>query len=602
VVNNIISSTLKELLHDKTPKEVENIKIADISCGSGSFLLSVYQYLLDWHLYYYTHKATKQVRSKALTPDGNLQTNIKKKILTNNIFGVDCDAQAVEVTKLSLLIKCMEGETPSSISTQLTLFNERALPNLDENIKTGNSLIETDFYDEMLDFGEEKTIKAFNWKRSFPQVFERGGFDIIVGNPPYGAVFSKSEIKYFQKKYKLQNYQAESYLLFIEKSINLLKSKGLLGYIIPNPWLLNLKTEKIRKFIFSKIQIENIVHFQNKVFPEAVVDTEIIVFRNSTPQPSHLVRVELVHKNNESEISRAKQQTWIDADGEPVNIFESKTSITIKNKIAKHPILDSICKITQGTKPFQVGKGHPKQTQKTVTEKPYVSESKIDKYFKPLLRGSLMNRYQINWDNNYWIKFGDWLAEPRYSAGYDTVEKIIIRQTGDYLNATLDSRQFIVRDNLYTIIPNSSEINIKYVLGLLNSSFLNWYYQNVVNPEKGEALAQVKRGHLALLPIKLVDKKNRTELALHDKIDFAVSKLLLINEDLKETKLQTKREKLLEQILFYEDSINQAVFSLYGITNQEILVIQGNKMEILSDSQKRSGRKVRLKTTKDLSF
>ncbi|MFA5513271.1 MAG: DNA methyltransferase, partial [Candidatus Kapaibacterium sp.] len=155
-----------------TPQEISKIKICDPACGSGSFLLGAYQYLLDWHKEYY-HNSNIKNKDKFLRPDGNLTTKVKKEILLNNIYGVDIDTNAVEVTKLSLMLKAMEGETEASIS-QLSFLHERVLPTLDNNIKSGNSLIDIDFYDNQLDFepGAEKKIKPFNWESAFPEVFK----------------------------------------------------------------------------------------------------------------------------------------------------------------------------------------------------------------------------------------------------------------------------------------------------------------------------------------------------------------------------------------------------------------------------------------------
>lgn len=618
IVEYIVKNTIGKLIDGKTPKEICKIKIVDPACGSGSFLLGAYQYLLDHHKNYYSENGTlrqtqvaKGKKNDVLTPEGHLTTAEKKRVLLNNIFGVDIDVNAVEVTKLSLLLKCMEGETEASINHQLKIFHERILPDLDNNIKCGNSLIDTNIYDGQIDFEPqaEKKIKPFNWQKAFPEVFKvtaetnaaivnpdfginemrklgsrveepmviydakyGGGFDVVIGNPPYGATFASLETEYFLKKYILQDYQLDSYFLFIEKSLEILKTKGLLGFIIPNTWLLNLKTSKIRQRLFSKTEIENIVHYQNPVFSQAVVDTEIMIFRNTNPNKAHEIKVEIYDKKNEKTARKIKQQNWIDAKGSPVNIFDSAKNHSIKNKIEFLPILDTLCKITQGTKPFQVGKGKPKQTRKTVDEKPFVSENKVDKYFRPLLRGSLMNRYQVNWNNNYYIKFGDWLAEPRYSANYDAKEKIIIRQTGDHLNATLDTRQFIVRDNLYTITSSKGDINLHYILGLINSKFLTWYYQNIINPEKGEALAQVKRGHIAKLPIKLIES---TQKYLHDEIVKLVGQLLKLNEEKAEVKLQTKIDQLEGKIDYCEDRINEIVYQLYGLTAEEIKIVEG---------------------------
>ena len=204
-----------------------------------------------------------------------------------------------------------------------------------------------------------------------------------------------------------------------------------------------------------------------------------------------------------------------------------------------------------------MGKGNPKQTEEIVDTNPFVSETKIDEQFLPLLRGSLMNRYQILWDNNYYIKFGDWLAEPRYSANYDAFEKIIIRQTGDYLNATLDTNQFIVRDNLYTIVPKIENVNLRYILGLINSKFLNWYYQHVLNYEKGEALAQVKRGHIAQLPIPIAEKSEQQSI------------IALVNQI-----LAAKKENPAADTRELERGIDGLVYGLYGVSEEEIAIIE----------------------------
>ena len=230
--------------------------------------------------------------------------------------------------------------------------------------------------------------------------------------------------------------------------------------------------------------------------------------------------------------------------------------------------------ITQGTKPFQVGKGKPPQTRKILQEKPYVSATKRDSTFRPLLRGSLIKKYQILWNNNYWVSFGDWLAEPRYSANYDAEAKIVIRQTGDSLMATIDREQFIVRDNMYTIVSKNSSIGLYYLLGLLNSKLLNWFYQTIINPEKGEALAQVKRGHLARLPICTIDFYNPRDKARHDRMVDLVEQMLDLHKKLAEAKEPQAKTVLQRQIETTDRQIDELVYELYGLTDEEIKIVE----------------------------
>lgn len=239
IVEYIVKNTVGKLVEGKTPEEIEKIKICDPACGSGSFLLGAYQFLLNYHTDWHTkkYKKNRNVKDSPLTPEGNLTTQIKKEILLNNIFGVDIDTQAVEVTKLSLLMKCMEGETAASMQTTMTF--ERVLPTLDNNIKSGNSLIDFDFYEGQIDFGEDRKINPYNWKNGFPQVFKQGGFDAIIGNPPWVDLkgHPAEQVKYYFKKFATSENRINLYSIFIEKSLQILSSKGLFGFVIPNSLL-----------------------------------------------------------------------------------------------------------------------------------------------------------------------------------------------------------------------------------------------------------------------------------------------------------------------------------------------------------------------------
>jgi len=583
IVDYIVRNTVGEKIKNKTPDEVAKIKVCDPACGSGSFLVGAYQYLLNYHLDYYTQ--AKNV--KATLKNGKIYESAfrsykltieeKQRILTSSVFGVDIDSQAVEVTKLSLYLKLLENEGKEAEGWLFKYSDNRLLPSLEDNIKCGNSLIGTDFYaqgDLELTDDEQIKVNCFDWEKEFAEVFKAGGFDVVIGNPPYGAGFNQQERAYLNRSFKIPNYQYDSYLLFIEQSIKLLKRNGQLGFIIPNTWLLNLTANELRKYLFSNVQIERIAHYMNKVFKDAVVDTEIIVFKNSVPCNND-IEIDIYEKDDVIFKQQINQKELIDLNGLPVNILERKEYKSIKEKLSVFSKLNAICKITQGTKPFQVGKGKPPQTKKIVENKPYVSERRKDDTFIPLLRGSMMNRYKILWANNYWIKFGDWLAEPRYSASYDS-EKIIIRQTGDSLIATYDKDKFIVRDNLYTIVNfPDSYLSLKYILGIINSGFLSWYYQNIINNEKGEALAQVKRGHLAILPMPTLDLSVKSDKTKHDNIVSFVDKMLELKQ--KEAAEPNHQMKMMiaRQIEGVDKAIDTAVYGLYGLTEDEIKMVEG---------------------------
>lgn len=213
IVNYIVAHTVGKLLENKTPKTAASLSILDPACGSGSFLIGAYQFLLDWHLRWYAaHDPAQWTRGKTPAvfqsgadesgrPQWRLTTAEKKRILLNNIYGVDIDTQAVEVTKLSLLLKVLEGESAETINSSLKLFKERALPDLEANIKCGNSLIGLDFYDThaALSPDDQLRVNAFDWNAAFPKSMP-AGFDAVIGNPPY--IFTRNQgIDEIQKSY-----------------------------------------------------------------------------------------------------------------------------------------------------------------------------------------------------------------------------------------------------------------------------------------------------------------------------------------------------------------------------------------------------------------
>jgi adenine-specific DNA-methyltransferase len=582
IVRYIVQNTVGKLIARKTPDQITKMRFADIACGSGSFLLGVFDLLLKYHGHYFNENPSKARKGDYIKHNGKFYLSLHKKreILLNNIYGVDIDAQAVEVCQLSLYLKLLQEETEASTQQYLLDFEHTAkmkklLPDLSKNIVCGNSLIGTDILDgELFSTDEERKLNPMNFEDAFPEVMRHGGFDAIVGNPPYGGSLSEAESDYFHTRFRFQDYQLDTYMLFLERAISLSSLNGYVGLIIPNTWLLNLFSSKIRQHIFSDIKVDNIVHYRHRVFPKVTVDTQVTIFQKATPPDAHKAKVTIVEKDDGTDWYEIPQVWWRKGGGKPVNIFARPEREEFANRLRQLPLLDDICVITQGAKPFQVGKGKPPQTRRIVDEKPFVSGRKKDKTFRPLLRGSLIRRYQILWNRDSWISFGDWLAEPRYSAQYDAPAKIVIRQTGDSLMATFDREQFIVRDNLYTIVPKTRQCDPRFILALINSRLLNWFYQNVLNPEKGEALAQVKRGHLAELPIAKPDLSKPADKSRHDEMVAKVEAMMEAKKQL--AKAQTDKDKT-----YYENKcaaldrqIDQLVYKLYDLTPEEIEIVE----------------------------
>ncbi|MEZ5036153.1 MAG: TaqI-like C-terminal specificity domain-containing protein [Chitinophagales bacterium] len=619
IVDYIVKNTIGKLIDGSTgspltPKEVSQIKIVDPACGSGSFLIGAYQFLLNWHKDFYTQngKVSKGNKDNPLTPTGELTTAEKKRILLNNIYGVDLDSNAVEVTKLSLLLKCMEGETKETIEAQAKLFHDRILPTLDNNIKSGNSLIDLDYYDQELDFGIEKKIKPFSWQKAFPEVFKRdvpiderlpykkqyqrvkqlqddtdkllsqfikepevkfhkmnGGFDVVIGNPPYVKVSDKKIFDYFNNKFVHQDYQQDLYLLFLEQYKMLLATGGKLGVIIPNTWLQSIKFRNIRSYLMNNYYWEKILHIKDKVF-NAVVDTHVLVFEKNVEIKNTELEIDLL-SNKVIEPFQTINQLNLPDNGDVINILANEEQKNLFEKIKNQSVqISEIAKSYSGITLYEKRKGNPPQTAETMKLKPFESDDfqkPKGKNWLPLMRGSLMNRYINIWNNNYWVDYGEWLAAPRNPKIWEANEKIIVRQTGDRIIATIIGKDIICRKNLHIVISN--KLDHKFILGILNSKLTDFYYQQI-NPERGEALAEVKKNHIEQLPIpKDISDKQQTEIIK------LVEQLLQFNKELQAVTLADKKDQLQNRISFSEDKINQIIYDLYDLTEEEIKILEG---------------------------
>lgn len=267
IVEYIVDNTIGELLKGKTPNKVSELRFVDPSCGSGSFLLVAYQKLLDWHIEYYSKLDQPPKNAFYIASDGipRLTIQEKKRILLNNIYGVDIDSQAVEVTKLSLLLKVLEDENKDELEAQQKLIQERALPYLGDNIRCGNSLIGTDILEQQdMTAKELYTINPFDWKDEFPEIFKKGGFDAVIGNPPYirMQLMGKQTTEYCRTNYITStkgNY--DIYIVFVEKAIELLNNNGISGYILPHKFFTAQYGIPLRNLISEKRNLKKIIHF-----------------------------------------------------------------------------------------------------------------------------------------------------------------------------------------------------------------------------------------------------------------------------------------------------------------------------------------------------
>ncbi len=562
IVEYIVGRTVGELVKGKKPAEVEKLRIVDPACGSGSFLLGAYDYLLNWHKEQYG--ALKKMRtgkkSDKLRPDGELTTAEKKRILVNNIHGVDLDANAVEVTKLSLLLKCMEGETEASISQQLGLFHERVLPTLDKNVQCGNSLIDTDWYDMHPD-GDAKAVKPFNWERGFPEVFRKGGFDAVIGNPPYVLLQNINAADFFAyatQEYVTAKYKIDTYQLFIERSIKLMRIDGLLGYITPNTFLKNIHAELLRRFILGSTRLKEILLFDYNVFDQASVDTCVFILARSQAGAKHKFKVyKVAEAFMPKPLDLVTQRTL--ALNERADFILDVSSID----------LQLLGKIRSGSRPLGETCGAYFGIQ-AWDRKKHISERKINKNYVPVVDGSDIEPYGLRSQSLFVLLTPAGVKSGGNKAIHEQ-KRICIRQVGHFPIAAIVPAGLYAMNSLYNVyLKTSKSNNLYYVLGVMNS-WLNRYYWSKVHSDQKKTFPKVKKD--ALLDIQLKDPRNDNELALLARIATLTQQLSVFKDDQFAQHGGLVGQLNRDKADHIEKRINEAVFELYGLTTAEIRLV-----------------------------
>lgn len=310
VSRNIIEETLSPLYEGKSPDQIEDLRICDMCCGSGSFLLAAYEELLNYHREWYINDGPENHPGRILEGPGNqwkLTLREKRRILLNSIFGVDLDQQAVEIARFSLLLKVLEDETSSAVRGYAEEYGEKALPSLKSNIKLGNSLIDSDYLKNVGDIDEEilERSQPFDWAEEFPDVFENGGFDAIVGNPPYVRIqnlveYTPDEVAFYQSEDSLyvtaDQDNFDKYYLFVERALRLLNQEGRLGYIIPHRFMTNDTGESLRRLLSDDQHVRKITHFGvEQVFPNRTTYTAILILGKAETEDFAVTRVDSVN-------------------------------------------------------------------------------------------------------------------------------------------------------------------------------------------------------------------------------------------------------------------------------------------------------------------
>jgi type I restriction-modification system DNA methylase subunit len=595
IVDYIVKNTVGKLVEKKSPRQVTKLRILDPACGSGSFLIGAYQYLLDWHRDWYVNDDTPKWATgreprlyQASGGDWRLTTVERKRILLNNIYGVDIDPQAVEVTKLSLLLKVLEGENEQTLTKQLKLFHERALPDLSYNIKCGNSLIGPDFYDNQqmsfLDEEERYRINVFDWEAEFPEIMQVGGFDAVIGNPPYGfhQIHSEMNKPYFKSHYSSSEGSYEHYFLFYEASLKLLRNNGFHGFIVPVTWLTIPSATSVRKFILENFAIRSISWLPELVFKHAQVNTLVSIIQRGRPEKIRVLISSVNDPNQSKGIIREIEQLNFRAKGNVIHIFEDPAETKLLNKIMSCSTPFSfLAKPCSGYNPYEVGKGQDPfgrpHSEATVQERPYHSKSCLGPEWKPEAIGRNLGRYLLNWPTDRYVKYGPWLAASRDPNNFIGPRILVQEITGGIerrIIATFtDQELYHSRD----IIPVKCDNTWPYpffLLGIINSWLITWWHHRR-NPKAKKALfPKILVNDLKNLPIPILNKENSLHVKQHDQMVKLVEQMLILNQQLARAKAEHEKTTMQRHIEATDKQIDRLVYELYGLKAEEIKIVE----------------------------
>ena len=654
IVEYIVGNTVGELIAGKTPEEIAHIKILDPACGSGSFLIGAYTYLLRYHLDWYVSNKPKKHKEAVFQVKANewyLTTTEKKRILLNNIFGVDIDSQAVEVTKLSLLLKVLEHESRESIDQQMKLGLEGVLPNLGDNIKCGNSLIGPEYYEteqgSLFNEEEMRRVNVFDWndeRKGFGEIMRRGGFDCVVGNPPYLRIqglqeYYGDQIDYFTKNYQSAVKRFDLYLLFAERGFKLLSGDGYLGFICPHKFLNSDFGSGLREFFIDNLAIKSFVSFGNNlIFNKASTYTGILLLRKNqksvftyyefpdmpitevSKQLAKLSETEftlyeladftsepwlLISASNQKVLSKLRQQSATLGE-----VFESIFQGVVTG-VDDIYFLEHISDVEEAIRSDIVEVFSHREQRSIKIEKailkPILKGEDVSRYSKPNFRYYCIYPYKLVGNKTIILEENElannfplahqylrqyktdlkklrikYRTNPNYwyscHRGRSMVlferERIITPEISLGCNMTLSPPGVYHNTKVYSILPAKSEPeHINYWMGLLNSKILWWFLSNTGYVLRG-GFYVFKTNYLKPFPIRTIDFSNPTEKAQHDKLVALVDNMLELQKKYHEAKMEQDKELYERQIKLVDAQIDRLVYDLYGLTEEEIEIVE----------------------------
>jgi Alw26I/Eco31I/Esp3I family type II restriction m6 adenine DNA methyltransferase len=598
IVEYIVKQTVGKLLEGKTPKQAAELRVLDPACGSGSFLIGAYQHLLDWHRDWYVKDGVEKhgkVLYQGMGGEWRLTTKERTRILLNNIYGVDIDPQAVEVTKLSLLLKVLEGGSPDVLQREFWAAHERVLPDLGNNIKCGNSLIGTDYVMEgqfaLLEDEERTRINLFDWKAEFPGIIrsKAAGFDAVIGNPPYD-VLEKDRGQASWPHEALAAYVARVpeyapalggklnlFRFFIVRSLTLIRPQGYFGMIVPLAIFADISCANTRRHL---IETSEEVHgdcFPQKdnphrrVFADAKLSTAVVVSRKAkTSRKDAAIHVKTYPGNSFRDEAREctlslRDTELLDPENNPIPLVDEVTwrlcrrIHTLKNVSRLANVAD-----------YHVTRGEINQTiyRKLITS---------DAHMARLLKGVEIGRYRVRTRLSQGER--EWFNEAAFEKSGGSKPIARSRRIATQRITGIDERLRIVATVIEPVtyfadstnsvsLSDASSYSLEYLLGLLNSALFQWRFKLTSTNNN------VATNELLSLPLRRLDPSNVGDVGKHRRIRELVGAMRVLNDKIAKAKTEGEATTLRRQLDSADRDIDQLVYELYGLTDEEIRIVE----------------------------
>jgi type I restriction-modification system DNA methylase subunit len=598
IVDYIVRETVGKAIEGKSPKQIEKVRILDQACGSGSFLIGAFQYLIDYHVKWYlahpeqevrhAHPSLDFMREVHTDPDGAKRLSVyrKAKILRHNLFGIDIDPQAVEITMMSLYLKALEGE-----KSQLPA-KQHILPELKYNIMCGNSLIGPDIYNQGMLFAEDERdrINAFDWNfvpnvarasslmnvkaqgdapPSIGQVMHSGGFDCVIGNPPYIRIqtlqqFSPEEANYLKSHYRTAiSGNFDIYVCFVEKGLSVLNDNGRLGFILPSKFFQTDYGIELRKILIDRQAVRKLVDFGHlQVFDGPTTYTCLMFLTSGANKNVEYLQVQDAHdlpslKGTLSSVpsDTLSSESWVLGAMEKRAIFRKMSNravplqdlgVAISRGSSSGADDVFVVSVTDQSGVYLTRDGEKVRLESGVLRTPLYATDFKRYVFAPAADERIIFPYSVGPQSSALIaekefksrfpraydylrsrkkpledrqQFTHWYAfsAPRNLPLHDAANLLVplLADRGSFSEFPegQDSYCLMASGGFSITIPNDGPASHRYVLGLLNSKLIFYYLHSISNVFRGGWITCTKQ-YVGRLPIRLVDISDPADKAI----------------------------------------------------------------------------------------